>query len=303
MLPYVVAGIVILLSVCLLARRLLCGVRSVALDATRFKSFKLIDKITVNHNSYIFRFALDTPKQKLGLPIGKHVHIRAAVTDGAGKTAVVQHAYTPISSDEDLGHVDFLIKVYRRNVHPEFPDGGRLTQHLDGLPLGSAVEMRGPAGRFEYIGRGLCTIGGGGAARRMDVGAFAMVAGGSGITPMLQLIRAILRDPHDRTGVSLVYANQTEADILLRGELDECARDGRVRVWHVLSRERPAGWAYSTGHVDEEILRAQLPSPQGSCVGGGRVVALMCGPQLMIQSAVKPCLEKIGFKAEDMFVF
>ena len=50
-----------------------------------------------------------------------------------------------------------------------------------------------------------------------------MIAGGTGITPMLQLIRAILKDPRDKTKMWLVFANQTENDILLRTELEEVA--------------------------------------------------------------------------------
>lgn len=44
--------------------------------------------------------------------------------------------YTPVSSDDDQGFVEFIIKVYFRNVHPNFPDGGKMSQHLESLQLG-----------------------------------------------------------------------------------------------------------------------------------------------------------------------
>jgi len=49
------------------------------------------------------------------------------------------------------------------------------------------------------------------------------VAGGSGITPMLQVASEIVNNPEDKTQVSLIFANQTEDDIILRDELDQMA--------------------------------------------------------------------------------
>ena len=50
-----------------------------------------------------------------------------------------------------------------------------------------------------------------------------MIAGGTGITPMLQIIREILENPEDKTEVSLLFANNAEEDILMRDELDRLA--------------------------------------------------------------------------------
>ena len=91
-----------------------------------------------------------------------------------------------------------------------------------------------------------------------------MVAGGSGITPLYQVIQAVLRDqPEDRTEMHLVYANRTEDDILLRGELDRWAAEhpDRLKVWYVVSRvKRPDnGWKYGVGFVTEAVLREHLP--------------------------------------------
>ena len=50
-----------------------------------------------------------------------------------------------------------------------------------------------------------------------------MLAGGTGVTPMVQLARAILADPRDRTEVRLILANKTRGDIMLKEELDALA--------------------------------------------------------------------------------
>ncbi len=49
---------------------------------------------------------------------------------------------TEIETWRQVGHVDFVIKVYPPNVHPKFPDGGEMSYHLDKLNIGDTVEMR-----------------------------------------------------------------------------------------------------------------------------------------------------------------
>jgi hypothetical protein len=69
--------------------------------------------------------------------VGNHVFISAKV-DGAP----VMRAYTPASGDDELGYFDLVIKVYFRNVHPKFPDGGKMSQHLESLAVGDTIEVR-----------------------------------------------------------------------------------------------------------------------------------------------------------------
>ena len=62
--------------------------------------------------------------------------------------------YTPVSSDEDHGFMDLVVKVYMKGVHPKFPEGGKMSQHLDELKIGETIDVRGPSGLLEYTGRG-----------------------------------------------------------------------------------------------------------------------------------------------------
>ena len=48
------------------------------------------------------------------------------------------------------GTVDFVIKIYRPNEHPEFPDGGKLTPHFEKLQVGDKLSMAGPIGLLSY---------------------------------------------------------------------------------------------------------------------------------------------------------
>jgi cytochrome-b5 reductase len=93
--------------------------RPIALDPENWQAFPLIKIEDISHDVKIFRFGLQSPEHRLGLPIGQHISFR--YKDENGKD--VQRSYTPASSDDDLGHVDFVVKIYYKNVHPKFPEG------------------------------------------------------------------------------------------------------------------------------------------------------------------------------------
>lgn len=180
-------------------------------------------------------------------------------------------SYTPISADEDTrGHFDLLIKSYPT---------GNISKHVASLMVGQTLRVRGPKGAMVYTPNMAARIG--------------MIAGGTGITPMLQIVRAVVRGrPRnggaDTTRVDLVFANVKEADILLREDLDALAReDDGFAVHHVLN-EPPAGWTGGTGFVTEEVIREKLPLP------GPGVKLLVCGPPPMV-SAMKKAVVAVGF--------
>ena len=68
------------------------------------------------------------------------------------------------------------------------------------------MKISGPIGMHEYLGHGKFKSG----KKELSCKKLGMMSGGTGITPMLQVIAAILKDPSDKTEVSLLYANQTD---------------------------------------------------------------------------------------------
>ena len=105
-------------------------------------------------------------------------------------------------------------------------------------------------------------------------GELGFVAGGTGIAPMLQMIRAILATPEETTRMSLVYANRFEVDIMMKDELDKTARDhpDRFKVHYVLSNPPSEGWTGGTGWVGAADLSPEhLPAPAPN------VMVLVCG--------------------------
>lgn len=99
-----------------------------------------------------------------------------------------------------------------------------------------------------------------------------MIAGGTGITPMLQIIRAALKNPADRTKLSLIYANVNFDDILLKKELDDLAAKypHRFTVYYVLNNS-PENWSGGVGFVSKEQIEKYIPRSSND------IKVLMCG--------------------------
>mmetsp|Transcript_51020 Transcript_51020/g.153369 ORF Transcript_51020/g.153369 Transcript_51020/m.153369 type:complete len:305 (-) Transcript_51020:118-1032(-) len=288
-------GIAALLGLILIR---LGGKGNVALDPDNFLAFRLIEKEAISHDTRRFTFALQSPETKLGLPIGQHISFRFSDPQN-GK--MVLRTYTPVTGDETFGKVSFVIKVYKAGVHPKFPDGGKMSQHLDSLRIGDTMDMRGPKGHVTYWGHGafkVKPIGKPVSERRAT--SFGMIAGGTGITPMLQIIKAILRDRSDRSTISLIYANQSEEDILLREELESIAKQypDQFRLHYTLDRP-PKGWTYSSGFVTKEMIEANILGPSEN----GSTQVFMCGPPPMIKFACIPALKDLGFTEDHWFSF
>ena len=104
-------------------------------------------------------------------------------------------------------------------LYLEVYDEGVMTRKLDSLQPGDAMTFEGPLGNITYTDRGEFTVYNP-ASGAVDVGSgtknLGLVCGGTGITPMLQVIRQIFSDVGDTTRVSLLYANKTPKDILLK---------------------------------------------------------------------------------------
>uniref|UniRef100_UPI003AAB2E27 NADH-cytochrome b5 reductase 3-like isoform X2 n=1 Tax=Centroberyx gerrardi TaxID=166262 RepID=UPI003AAB2E27 len=258
-------------------------------------ALRLIDKQIVSHDTRRFRFALPSPEHILGLPIGQHIYLSARI-DGK----LVVRPYTPVSSDDDKGCVDLVVKIYFKDVNPKFPEGGKMSQYLESLKLNDTIDFRGPSGLLVYKGSGTFAIQAEKKSPPVTKTAkhLGMIAGGTGITPMLQLITAVMKDPQDQTVCHLLFANQTEKDILLRPELEEIAANhpDRFNLWFTLDRA-PDDWEYSQGFINEDMVRERLPPPSDE------TLILMCGPPPMIQFACNPNLDKVGHSNSRRFTF
>jgi len=234
-----------------------------SLNPAVYCQFELKEKTIITHNTAIYRFALPRPIDILGLPIGQHISLAAAID---GKEVV--RSYTPISSDNTPGYFDLMVKSYPT---------GNISKHLAGLKVGQTMKVKGPKGAMVYTPN---------MVRR-----FGMIAGGTGITPMLQVIRAIVRGraSGDKTEVDLIFANVNPEDILLKDDLDALAKeDAGFRVYYVLNNP-PEGWNGGIGFVTAEMIKERLPAPADD------IKILVCGPPPMV-SAMKKAVVSLGYE-------
>lgn len=239
-----------------------------SVEPVRWNELELIDKTVVSKNSAIFRFKLNHEDEVLEIPTGHHL---ACCFEIDGKDEI--RYYSPISNEFDTGFFDILVKSY--------PDG-KVSLRFALLQEGQTVKFRGPVGRMQYRTNMAKEIG--------------LVAGGSGITPILQVITKIITTPEDVTKISLLYANETENDILLKSELDEISRKYPNFEVHYVLNHPPAKWTGAVGYVTRDLLEKFMPAPSAD----NRM--LICGPpemkRLLISLTQELGWEKTTMKSE-----
>ncbi|KAK4593579.1 hypothetical protein RGQ29_017623 [Quercus rubra] len=230
------------------------------LNPEKFMEFKLEKKTQLSPNTAKFRFVLPTPTSVLGLPVGQHIICRGIDSEGLE----VIRQYTPITLDSDVGYFELVVK-------------GRMSHHFREMREGDYLSVLGPKGNFKYKP---------GQSRELG-----MLAGDSGITPMFQIIRAILENPKDKTNVHLIYASVTLDDMLLKKELDAFASKfrSRFKVYYVLSQP-PVAWNGGTGKtISREVI-------QSFCQPAQDMQILRCG-----SAAMAAQLNALGYKSEIRF--
>ncbi|KAJ5806597.1 nitrate reductase (NADPH) niaD or niiA-Penicillium chrysogenum [Penicillium pulvis] len=260
--------------------------RPIFLQSRSWAKMKLSEVKTVSWDTRVFVFDLEHDKQTLGLPIGQHLMIK--VPDPTNKEAIIR-SYTPISETNMEGKMELLVKIY-------FPadkvPGGKMTMALDALAIGAEIDCKGPTGRFEYLGNGRVTISG----KERKVRSFKMICGGTGLTPIFQVLRAVMQDPQDPTTCVVLDGNRLEEDILCRSELDAyVALDShKCHVVHTLSQASDK-WVGRRGRISEDLIKEFVAPEEESMV-------IICGPEAMEKSARKILLDQ-GWAESDLHFF
>jgi len=262
--------------------------RPIFLDSRVWNKTLLYAKTPVSWDTRIFTFKLDHDEQALGLPTGQHLMIR--LRDPVTREAIIR-SYTPISQTTKKGFVDVLIKVYADTKERA---GGKMTKALDAIPVGHTVDFKGPIGKFQYLGRGLCAVNG----KERKVKRFYMICGGSGITPIFQVLRAVMQDKEDGTHCTVLNGNRLVEDILCREDLDTFAKDNedRCKLLYTLT-QGPEDWEGLRGRIGAPLLQEHCKRDEE-----GRNLVLICGPEALEKNAHR-CLSELGWRDEDLMFF
>jgi ferredoxin-NADP reductase len=205
----------------------------------------------------------------LGMPAwprhrpGQHVDIRLTAADGYS----VERSYSIGSEPERGAEIDLTV---------ERIEEGEVSPFLhDTIVPGDRFEVRGPIGGYFVW-------------EATDESPLFMVAGGSGVVPLMAMIRHRAR-AGARTPATLLLSSRHYEEIIYRAELDElAARSDGFAVIHTLTRSQPPGWTGYARRIDERMLTEVLP-PIGVAAR-----TYICGPTALVEAAADS-LVRLGF--------
>jgi cytochrome-b5 reductase len=233
-------------------------------------------------DSALFTFSLQ-PGHSLGLAVGQHILLRVE-DDGDSQHTVRQ--YTPVSPLDSSDSFQIAIKLYA---------DGRMSHHVRKWVVGSTALWRGPFGNLHYSPNKYSHVG--------------LLACGSGITPMIQVIRAIVENEDEDTFVRLVYTCRNQHDIMLKELLDGWTSHWNFSVLYALSRassERVDADAGSIrygdrvhfGRVNGEVVKTEMP-PSGS----GRSFVMVCGTDSFTSDMTFHLTDKAQYSRDMIHTF
>jgi ferredoxin-NADP reductase len=193
---------------------------------------------------------------------GQHIDLRLTAEDGYS----VERSYSIASEPERGDEIDITV---------ERIEGGEVSQFLHEVVVpGDRLEVRGPIGGYFVWESALG-------------GPLFLVAGGSGVVPLMAMLRHRAR-AGSGIPTRLLFSSRHLEEIIYRGELDALvgAGDG-LEVSHTLTRSQPAGWTGYSRRIDDRMLAEEL-EPLGS---SARVY--VCGPTALVETAAN-ALVRLG---------
>jgi ferredoxin-NADP reductase len=199
-----------------------------------------------------------------GHKAGQHVDVRLTAEDGYQ----AQRSYSIASAPEEE-RVELVV---------ERLDDGEVSPYLtDELRAGDRLELRGP-------------IGGWFTWEAQDGGPLFLVAGGSGVAPLMAMIRHRAAAGSE-AACRLLYSSRSREETIFAEELDRlAASDGALDVIHTLTRSQPPDWMGYSRRIDDEMLAEVAPSPEE------RPLTFVCGPTPLVES-VATALVGLGHDA------
>jgi ferredoxin-NADP reductase len=217
-------------------------------------------RATVDENTHARTLLLDLPDWP-GHTAGQHVDVRLTAEDGYQ----TERSYSIASAPESP---ELALTVERI-------DDGEVSPYLtEELRTGDELELRGPVGgHFTW--------------RVEDGGPLLLIAGGSGLVPLMAMLRhhAAQRSTVD---ARLLVSARSQEDILYRDELDELAKNDQTAVHYTLTRETPPGWRGFTGRVGPQTINAVGPS------AAAEPLVFVCGPTAFVEH-VADLLVDLGY--------
>jgi ferredoxin-NADP reductase len=190
----------------------------------------------------------------MGHRAGQHVDVRLTAEDGYQ----AERSYSIASPPEEAPRVTLTV---------ERLDDGEVSPYLTNeLRAGDKLELRGPIGGYfvweAHLG-----------------GPLLLVAGGSGIVPLMAMLRH-RAEVGSTIPTCLLYSSRSSEDVIYRDELERLVKSSTLlEVVHTLTREQPPGWTGYARRIDTQMLReVAWPLDQ-------RPLMFICGPTPFVETA------------------
>ena len=255
------------------------------LSPSEFRPFTLMNVYDESPDTKVFRFAFPDGNQDLNMDLCSCVAFRFVDKDGKE----VVRPYTPISRPNSKGYFEFCIKNYK---------GSKMGSHLHNMKIGQTIDIKGPFTKFAY--------------KPGQYKAFGMIAAGSGITPMFQFLRELVKEKGEPE-INLIYACRRKEDVLLGTEINTLMEQYRhFSPYYVLS-DPPSSWMGGIGHITKDMVKAFMPPPARK-----DAMILVCGPPKFMeaisgdknfstqppsQGDLKGVLKDLGYAPSQVFKF
>jgi ferredoxin-NADP reductase len=210
------------------------------------------------------RIVLDVPTWP-GNDAGQHLDVRLTAPDGYQAT----RSYSLASSGPGTS-VELVVA--------EVPSGEVSPFLVHDLRVGDAVEIHGPLGAF-FVWRPPS-----GSGDRSGMRAVQLVAGGSGVVPLLAIARAHVA-AGDPTPMRLLYSVRTPGDVFYPDELAAAAASGAISLDLVYTRSAPPGWAEPPGRLTHTGVEARVvPAAEDPLV-------FVCGPTGFVEAVARSLVD------------
>ena len=247
----------------------------------------LKEKQQINKDFYVFSFLFKDQNKCLGNKIGDYVELGSQIKSGDN----IWRPYMPVSAVDDLGFVDFLVKIVDKKDTPN-GNPGEFTKMLLDSTINDRYMVRGPFTNWNYNGYGNFTLPGN---QTRNVRYITMFAQDSGITAFYQMIFAISTFKYDTTSMSLFYSTFAPNDFVLVEDQAQHALEYGSLNMNFVPEKGDEDWNSLEGQISEDILKGRMPEP------GKSVLNMICGTK-QYKEDVKAVLNKMGYSDQEIFL-
>jgi len=197
---------------------------------------------------------------------GQHVDVRLTAPDGYQ----AQRSYSIASAPDGPDQVALTV---------ERIEGGEVSPYLvDELTERDQLELRGPIGGYFVWSPNMADP-------------VLLVAGGSGVAPLMAMLRHRAASG-SRTPMRLLYSSRAVEDVIYRAELDRLAdRADGLDVFHTLTRSRPENWNGYSRRIDRDMLAEVAFGPEQ------RPLCMVCGPTPLVELVARTMVD-LGHPAD-----